>query len=152
MTAVQTESHVVIPVRFTDLDLLGHVNHACVLTYCEEQRVRMLRALDEACPDEEPWTEACVVARVEADYLLPVTRADWTVSVTGGVVGVGRSSVRLRSDVATATSGLCATVSVTLVRIGRDQVSRAMGPSQRRWWTERLGDVVDVAGGGEQHG
>ena len=87
MTALHTESDVVIPVRFTDLDLLGHVNHACVLTYCEEHRIRMLHALDEACPDEKSWAEACVVARVEADYLLPVNRDDGTVSVT--LVGIG---------------------------------------------------------------
>lgn len=62
-----------LPVRFRDLDALGHVNNAVYLTYLEEARVEYLRrVLGMVRPSEY----AVVVARVEIDYRSAATMED----------------------------------------------------------------------------
>lgn len=62
-----------LPVRFRDIDALGHVNNAVYLTYLEEARVEYLRrVLGQTRPSEY----AVVVARVEIDYRSAATMED----------------------------------------------------------------------------
>ena len=77
-----------IPIRFADIDVLGHVNNAVFLTYMEVARTAF-------------WAERIgpvrvqeidfVVARVEIDYRRPVLFGD-TLSCDLWLVKVGRSS------------------------------------------------------------
>jgi acyl-CoA thioester hydrolase len=57
------------PVRFRDIDAMGHVNNAVFLTYIESARVGFLKHLGAATKLEEM---AIVVARVEIDFRAPV--------------------------------------------------------------------------------
>lgn len=58
------------PVRFSDLDAMGHVNNAQYLTYFEEGRVAWFR---ECIGMElESFAYPMIVARVELDYLAPI--------------------------------------------------------------------------------
>jgi acyl-CoA thioester hydrolase len=54
-----------IDVRFSDLDALGHVNHAVFITYLEHARTKWWKALLDGRPFQE---EGFVMARVEMDY------------------------------------------------------------------------------------
>ncbi len=58
-------------VRWDDIDAFGHVNNAKYLTYVQEARVEMLwrSRTDQGL---EPILTDMVVARAEADYLLPI--------------------------------------------------------------------------------
>ena len=86
------------PVRFCDLDAMGHVNNAVYLTYLEQARNECYLALtgrsDILGPD---GGLDFVVARMEIDYRLPVRYGD-AVSVSLRPVAVGRSSFTLEYE------------------------------------------------------
>jgi len=84
-----------VPVRFCDLDAMGHVNNATYLTYLEQARNECYLALRgwEDRADLEGGLDF-VVARAEADFVRPVHYGG-TVTVTVWPEAVGRSSFRL---------------------------------------------------------
>ncbi|MDI3330173.1 MAG: thioesterase family protein [Micrococcus sp.] len=82
-----------VALRWSDLDLLGHVNNARILTLLEEAGFAFHDALRRDHPASLPDTGR-VVARWEVDYIRPVLRgAD--VEVTTTRLSLGRSSYRL---------------------------------------------------------
>lgn len=95
-----------IPVRWSDLDALGHVNNAAYLTYCEQARIDVLTAIAPGW-----WTEeqGPVVAQASIRYRRPI-RTTGTVIVEVGFEPPGRSSLgttyrlALASDPATTVA------------------------------------------------
>ncbi|WP_323676762.1 thioesterase family protein [Halorubellus sp. PRR65] len=83
-----------VPVRYQDVDALGHVNNAIYATYLEEARVQYL-------PDVLGDTGAieAVLANLEIDYRRPVTLEDGFVTVEIEVVDVGTKSMTFEYDV-----------------------------------------------------
>src|SRR5699024_9118350 len=128
------QTELTVPVRFSDLDSLSHVNHAKYLAYCEEYRVVLLRLLDAAAIGP-PWGGRAVLARLQIDYLKPVTAAHREVRVSGEVLEVGRSSVRMRNHIR-AGADLCAVVEASLIHIGADGGAEPMSPQQQDWWRQ----------------
>lgn len=59
------------PVRFADLDAMGHVNNVTFLGYFEEGRVAWFRECMGLPP--ESFAYPVIVARVEMDYLAPIS-------------------------------------------------------------------------------
>ena len=60
-----------IPLRWSDLDAVGHLNNAVYLTLCEQARVEALEKLGAA-----DWSESGpVVAEATVRYLRPITDA-----------------------------------------------------------------------------
>lgn len=86
---------VTVPLRWVDVDALGHVYHATYLTLLDEARSRFLTALGVRSPSDH------VVARVEVDYLAPVGPGHDHVLVRHEVERVGRTSLTLRAVLAT---------------------------------------------------
>lgn len=63
-----------IEVRFADLDVLGHLNNATYLTYCEQVRIRYIQ---DVCGRSDKWDQlGMILARTEIDYLQPITYDD----------------------------------------------------------------------------
>lgn len=59
-----------IDIRFSDIDVMGHVNNATYLTYAEQARIYFFHQL---VGDEWNWSkQGILVARNEMDYLLPI--------------------------------------------------------------------------------
>ena len=59
-----------VNIRFSDLDLFGHVNNAVYLTYYEEARVSYF---DEVVGYDYDWSkEGVILARIEVDFLIPI--------------------------------------------------------------------------------
>lgn len=77
-----------IPVRFRDLDPLGHVNNAVYVTYLEAART----ALYEATLGKSMLDIDTVLVHVEVDYERPITD-ETSVVVDLSVGDLGRSSV-----------------------------------------------------------
>ena len=97
------ESRVRIPIRWRDLDVLGHVNQSVYHELLEEGRAGVLGRLGEnAFP--------LVLVHIDIDYRAEVRKDhDW-VEVTSRVDRIGTKSVRLaerieRSDGVVATEG-----------------------------------------------
>ena len=81
-----------IDVRFSDLDALGHVNHAVFISYLEHARTQWwLQVLGERRFQEEGF----LIARVEVDYRKPVGLLDGGVRVEVRCVQVGTTSFTL---------------------------------------------------------
>jgi len=59
--------------RFRDLDALGHVNNAVLVTFLEQARFHWWRGYLAGRPFE---SEGFLIARVEADYRLPILLED----------------------------------------------------------------------------
>lgn len=59
--------------RFRDLDALGHVNNAVMVTFLEQARFQWWRGYLAGRPFE---SEGFLIARVEADYRLPILLED----------------------------------------------------------------------------
>lgn len=82
-----------VALRWSDLDLLGHVNNARILTLLEEAGFAFHDALRRGHPELLP-DAGRVVARWEVDYVRPVLRgADLEVTITR--LSLGRSSYQL---------------------------------------------------------
>ena len=80
-----------LPVRYRDLDTLGHVNNAVYGTYLEQARIRYFdRVLDLPFDARE-----MVLAHVDVDFRRPITLEDGTVRVACGVTDLGESSIEM---------------------------------------------------------
>ena len=84
-----------MPVRWSDMDELGHVNNAVYQTYFEQARIDWMRT---AAEDGQPWPGAPdtgpVLVAVEAQFNKPVVYpATVVVRVFGD--GAGRTSIPL---------------------------------------------------------
>lgn len=83
-------------VRFSDVDVFGHVNNVKYLEYYQEARLVFLQSLGEGYDDSG---FSLVVARVDVEYRRPILfRADPYVVETW-VVRTGRSSFTLGSEI-----------------------------------------------------
>ncbi|HQR25745.1 MAG TPA: thioesterase family protein [Nocardioides sp.] len=86
------------PVRWADLDPLGHVNNVVYVDYLQEARVDMMRthALD---PRGGDLAEAAVVTRSEVSYLAPLTFRFRPVSIECWVTLVRAASFTVAYEV-----------------------------------------------------
>lgn len=69
-----------VPLRWSDMDAFGHVNHASTVTLLEEARVRMLFA-EAGRRGLRGMAEGMVVARVAVDYHSPVDHREGPLQV-----------------------------------------------------------------------
>ena len=80
-----------IPVRYRDLDTLGHVNNAVYATYLEQARAAYVdRVLGMDLEDG-----GMVLVNLEIDFRRPVDAAVGSIRVECGAVSVGDSSFRM---------------------------------------------------------
>ena len=102
--------HVPIPLRWGDLDALGHVNNTSMLKLLEEARLRAFwRPEDgtDAAPTavfdmsvlEGGGTQATLIARQEIEYLRPVPYGQRPLDVQLWIGGIGGSSVEVCYEV-----------------------------------------------------
>ncbi|GAA1132231.1 acyl-CoA thioesterase [Nocardioides aquiterrae] len=75
------------PMRWADLDLLGHVNNVVYVDYLQEARVDMLRTHGPAARTGE-LAEGVVVARHEVSYLAPLQFGFEPVSIDSWVTEI----------------------------------------------------------------
>ena len=80
-----------IEVRFNDLDAMGHVNNAVVITFMEQARFQWWRSFLGGRRFQE---EGFLIARVEVDYRMPILLGD-DVRVELHCLKVGNSSFEL---------------------------------------------------------
>ena len=100
-----------VPVRWGDLDSLGHLNNAVYLTLCEQARIEALGALDAT-----DWDDAGpVVVAASLRYLRPITTPG-VARVTVAFGEPGRTSLPTTHTVALdGADELAAEAEVTLV-------------------------------------
>jgi acyl-CoA thioester hydrolase len=100
-----------IPVRWRDLDPLGHVNSAVFLTFFETGRDLWLRdVLGESFGPEQ-----YVLVRIEVDFRAEVPQGTDYVQSTHEVEAIGRSSITLNERLADPSDVTVAEARVVLV-------------------------------------
>jgi acyl-CoA thioester hydrolase len=107
-----------IPVRFRDLDALGHLNNAVYLSYIEVARLEYFWQVvaphdPEANSPGNPERPRLMFARAEIDYLRPVLLRDQVV-VTASITRVGNKSMTME-HVVLANGQVAARASTVLV-------------------------------------
>ncbi len=60
-------------IRFADVDILGHVNNACYISYIEQARIDFF---DHHLPTHDWKNAGIILARTEIDYLSPLHLKD----------------------------------------------------------------------------
>lgn len=89
-----------IPVRFRDMDALGHVNNAVYVTYLEIARIGYYRQLTGRSNPEI----GMIIARIECDYRSPAFLGE-TVLVACGTTALGNSSTTMAYRLTDEASG-----------------------------------------------
>ena len=125
-----------IPIRFSDFDCFGHVNHARMLVFCEEHRTEMFSRL-EAQTGERWYDSGLVVARIEADYRQPIGTDSRVARVEASLVGIGRTSLRIRYRIEIHT-GEAAAILATLVRVDASGLPMTVSEPAREWLRSHL--------------
>lgn len=115
-----------IPVRWIDLDALGHVNNAVYLNYLEEARDRLLESILGS------EYAHIVIARVEIDYRHEIARGIPHVVVTAAVESVGTSSITTVEEIHLPDGTVSATSrTVNVMRESHGSGSRALTDAER---------------------
>jgi acyl-CoA thioester hydrolase len=123
-----------IPVRFQDLDVVGHVNNAVYATYLEEARTEYIEDVFGVDPEQS----GVVIAHLEIDYRQPVTE-DTEVTVALRTREPGTSSIPMDYEIRTA-DGVAATAETVMVTIDYDTGETQPMPEV---WRERLAAFED---------
>ena len=80
----------IIPIRYGDMDTLGHVNNAKYLTYLEQSRISYIR--DRGLWDGSLSAQGLIIARIEIDYRAPISMDDGEAVVWTRVSRIGTKS------------------------------------------------------------
>ncbi len=85
-----------IPLRFRDLDAMGHVNNAVYLTYLEEGRKEFfVNVLGSRSPEDFPF----ILARVTCDYVRPIELGEQAVREAVWISRIGTKSFEFSYEV-----------------------------------------------------
>ena len=124
-------------VRWDDIDALGHVNNAKYLTYAQEARFHWsFYQFYER--NETPYFIDMVVARAEADFVVPIYEGGLFVDVHIWVESIGTSSFVLNYEIS-SNGVLHARIKTVQVAISlQTKKSRPLADTEREFLKEYL--------------
>jgi acyl-CoA thioester hydrolase len=99
-----------VPLRWRDMDMLGHLNQAVYHELLEEARGALLASLGEG-QRHQTW----VLARVELDYRSEVRKDHGSVEIVVRVWRVGTKSLTLEHEILLPDGTVAATGSTVIV-------------------------------------
>ncbi len=112
-----------VQMRFSDVDSMGHVNNARIITYLEDARIGLLaKLLAGAAAGEAP---GLILARTEIDYRRPLLLSPEAVEVDVWLTKIGSKSFDLAYEV--RQFGQCA-ASARTVMVAFDYADQSTRP------------------------
>lgn len=117
-----------IPVRFQDLDAVGHVNNAIYATYLEEARIAYMEDVMGVDADES----GAVIAHLAIDYRRPVTDDDH-VTVALRTEELGESSIPMTYEIRVGETVAATAETVMVITDGEGGTRRVPDA-----WRERI--------------
>jgi acyl-CoA thioester hydrolase len=90
-----TAGHYPVRVRFSDVDVYGHVNNVKYFEYFQEARIELLAQLWEGLPR----TVNLVVAQTNVDYRLPILFRPEPYDLRSRISHVGNTSIVVESEI-----------------------------------------------------
>jgi acyl-CoA thioester hydrolase len=130
-----TEYHRPIQVRFSDVDVLGHVNNVRYFDYAHEAQVEVLTGVFQEA--RVSGTVNTVVVRSEMDHLGQMDLRPEPYDVWSRVAAVGRTSVTLESEIRDGDR-VMARASVVEVNVDEDGTSSEWHERHRELFEQRL--------------
>ncbi|MGE5827416.1 MAG: acyl-CoA thioesterase [Micromonosporaceae bacterium] len=125
-------------VRWSDPDVMGHVNHARYLSYFEDARMELLSTSPSGlagAPDDRGY----IAARVAVDYLYPVRfRPGLTLRVQTAVTRIGTSSWTLQAELYDGEQPVARCESVLVAYSYTKGSARPLEADERDFWTRYL--------------
>jgi len=118
--------------RFSDLDLMGHVNNVAYHDYFQEARFRLLAELGRETVEALPQ----VVARQEIDYVRPIGIGLEPLIVETWVESVGRSSYVVAYLILDSDGSLAAKARTVMVLFDEATTRSRLIPDDVRSWLE----------------
>jgi acyl-CoA thioester hydrolase len=120
-------------VRFSDVDVYGHVNNVKYFEYYQEARIAFILSLGEPVLDpafDSPLRQ--VVARIDVDYKRPILFRPEPYAVETWVTRIGTSSYDLGSRIVDGHGALYSEAEVRMVAFDAStQRSRPLGDVER---------------------
>lgn len=121
--------HMPIQIRFSDIDLLGHVNNAVYMNYFDMAKTRYFEAVKG---DTMDWSRSdVVVANVNINFYVPVFFNDEVVVKTK-VVRLGNKSMDMVQQIEDVNTGSVKTICHT-VMVGFDVPTSTSKPLSDKW-------------------
>jgi acyl-CoA thioester hydrolase len=118
-------------VRFSDVDVYGHVNNVKYFEYFQEARIAFVMALHDTVFDPSS-TKRQVVARIDVDYRRPILFRAEPYEVRTWVTGIGTSSYRLAAQILDEHDTVYSSAVVHMVAFdSRTQRSRPLTDRER---------------------
>ena len=151
-TAPQTTStsrgRVVMPVRWSDVDLFGHVNNAAYLRYLDDARFTLFPSMGV---DEMGALSASllVVVKHEIDYVAPQTFRPAPFAVEVWVSRIGRSSVDFAYEIVDAADAGTVYLRARSRMVQLDKAThtaRAFTPEERALYEAYLDAAPELRG------
>jgi len=118
-----------LPVRFSDTDMMGHVNHARFLSYLEDARIAYLAAVGGAGGDL--MQQGCILAHLEIDYVRPLQFTGDPIAVDVTLDRVGRSSLAMSYTISQGDELAARATSVLVAYDYRTAASRPLSDAER---------------------
>ena len=117
-----------VQIRFSDIDMLGHVNNAVYMNYFDMAKTKYFQAVHNA----EDWSRLdVVVANVSVDFLHPVFFNE-DIIVKTKITRLGNKSFNMIQQIEMAASGEVKTVCRS-VMVGFDIPTSSSKPLTERW-------------------
>lgn len=123
-------------VRFSDVDIYGHVNNVKYFEYYQEARLAYLTSLGR---DEQEGRFAVVVARVNVDYKRPILFRSEPYTIESWVSRVGNSSFDLSAEIKDGDTVLSRADAVLVTFDLKTQTARKLSDAER----ERLQGALE---------
>jgi acyl-CoA thioester hydrolase len=118
-------------VRFSDVDVYGHVNNVKYFEYFQEARIAFVLSLPGGLFDEDS-SHRQVVARIDVDYKRPILFRAKPYAVESWVTRIGASSYALASRIVDDDGTVYSTAEVALVAFDvTTQRSRPLTDTER---------------------
>ncbi len=124
--------HYPVHVRFSDVDVYGHVNNVKYFEYLQEARILLMARLWRDLPEDA--RPATVVAQTDVDYRLPILFRDEPYDAWSSISRVGSTSMTIESEICDGDTVL-ARARVVVVFIDPDSGRPTPPPAEYR---ERL--------------
>lgn len=130
-------------VRFSDVDVYGHVNNVKYFEYFQEARIAFIMALGRDLNDRSMRQ---VVGRIDVDYKRPILFRPEPYVIETWVTDIGRSSYGLESRIVDESDGqVYSKAAVRLVTFDMDtQRSRPLTEEEREGLTVAMERARDL--------
>ncbi len=86
-----------VPVRFSDVDVYGHVNNVEYFTYLQEARIPMMTEIGSKAPGSEKFR--LVVAQTDLEYLRPLVLRAEPYTASSRLTRVGTKSLWIETEI-----------------------------------------------------